>query len=191
MPMVQVIFHCILVGLQKGQTTFNPKTSGLFCLDLKSGGGGGGGGDSAPPRILAAERRKILKFGTYVEYVNTNVLTKLQYWNSKRFWFVFSKIIWLFYYYSPLSDIWHIPGCWDFYLEIFWYFSRSWTEFSPTNFIFIWQWLLCISSHGRFPVKLSNYSFAEAPSDPLLNLAFKPAQSNAIVMLSTIWSVAG
>ena len=40
----------------------NPKRAGLFCL-FKSGGA-----DSAPPpRISAAERRKILKFGTDVE----------------------------------------------------------------------------------------------------------------------------
>ena len=51
-----------------------------FFVYLKSGGGGGGA-DSAPPpppQISAAERRKILKFGTYVELVNTYVLTKLQ-----------------------------------------------------------------------------------------------------------------
>ena len=34
-----------------------------FFVYLKSGGGGGFG---PPPRISAAERRKILKFGTYV-----------------------------------------------------------------------------------------------------------------------------
>ena len=38
-----------------------------FFVYLKSGGGGGGGG------------RKILKFGRYIELVNTNVLTKFQY----------------------------------------------------------------------------------------------------------------
>ena len=38
-----------------------------------------GGGRFPPPRISAAERQKILKFGTYVGLVNTNVLTKLQY----------------------------------------------------------------------------------------------------------------
>ena len=55
-----------------------------FFVYLKSGGGGA---DSAPPppRISAAERRKILKFGTYVELVNTNVLTKFQYLKSKHF----------------------------------------------------------------------------------------------------------
>ena len=41
--------------------------------------GGGGGQIPPPPRISAAERRKIMKFGTYVGLVNTNVLTKLQY----------------------------------------------------------------------------------------------------------------
>ena len=51
-----------------------------FFVYLKSGGGGGG-----PPRISAAERRKNLKFGTYVELVNTNVVTKFQYLKSKRF----------------------------------------------------------------------------------------------------------
>ena len=66
---------------------FNPKRAGFFFVYLKSGGGGGGGGAfRAPPRISAAEWRKILKFGTYVELVNTHVLTKLQYRKSKRFW---------------------------------------------------------------------------------------------------------
>ena len=41
-----------------------------FFVYLKSGGGGA--------EISAAERRKILKFGTYVEFINTHVLTKLQ-----------------------------------------------------------------------------------------------------------------
>ena len=63
----------------------NRKEAGSF--DPISQPGGGGEADSAPPpRISAAERRKILKFGTYVGLVNTNVLTKLQYWKSKRFW---------------------------------------------------------------------------------------------------------
>ena len=58
----------------------NPKRAGLFCLSQVRGG------DSAPPpRISTAERQKILKFGTYVELVNTNVLTKFQYLKSKRF----------------------------------------------------------------------------------------------------------
>ena len=59
----------------------NPKRAGLFCLSQVRGGGA----DSAPPQISAAERRKILKFGTYVELVNTNVLTKFKYLKSKRF----------------------------------------------------------------------------------------------------------
>ena len=53
-----------------------------FFVYLKSGGGGF---RPPPPRISAAERRKILKFGTYVELVNTNVLTKFQYLKSKPF----------------------------------------------------------------------------------------------------------
>ena len=66
---------------------FNPKGAGSFDPISQPGGGGGGGTDSAPPpRISAAERRKIMKFGTYVGLVNTNVLTKLQYWKSKRIW---------------------------------------------------------------------------------------------------------
>ena len=59
----------------------NPKRAGLFCLSQVGGGGGG----APPPRISAAERQKILKFGTYVELVNPNVLTKFQYLKSKRF----------------------------------------------------------------------------------------------------------
>ena len=55
-----------------------------FFVYLKAGGGGGGR-IPPPPQISAAERRKILKFGTHVELVNTNVLTKFQYWKSKRF----------------------------------------------------------------------------------------------------------
>ena len=39
----------------------------------------------------------------------------------------------------------------------------------------MWLWLLCISSHGCFPVKSPNYFSAEAPSHPLLNLPFKAA----------------
>ena len=60
----------------------NPKRAGLFCLSQVRGGGGG----RPPPQISAVERRKILQFGTYVELVNTHVLTKLQCWKSKRFW---------------------------------------------------------------------------------------------------------
>ena len=43
------------------------------------------------------------------------------------------------------------------------------------SFIFTWLWLFCIGSHGCFPVtcKSPNYSIAEAPSNPLLNLLFK------------------
>ena len=52
-----------------------------FFVYLKSGGGR----IPPPPRISAAERRKILKFGTCVEFVNTNVLTKFQYLKSKHF----------------------------------------------------------------------------------------------------------
>ena len=37
-----------------------------FFVYFKSGGGGGGR-IPPPPQISAAERRKILKFGTYVE----------------------------------------------------------------------------------------------------------------------------
>ena len=59
------------------------KKPGLLTPSHSRGGGGGG---RIPPRISAAERRKILKFGTYVGLVNTNGLTKLQYWKSKRFW---------------------------------------------------------------------------------------------------------
>ena len=62
------------------QITFNPKRAGLFCLSQDRGGG-----FRPPPQISAAEQRKILKFGTHVELVNTNVLTKFQYWKSKRF----------------------------------------------------------------------------------------------------------
>ena len=67
-----------------------PKCS-LFSLTLKGPGffvylKSGGGADSAPPpQISAAERRKILKFGTYVEFINTHVLTKLQCWKSNCF----------------------------------------------------------------------------------------------------------
>ena len=64
--------------------TLTLKGPGFFVY-LKSGGGGGGR-IPPPPRISAAERRKILKFGTYVELVNTNVLTKFQYLKSKHFW---------------------------------------------------------------------------------------------------------
>ena len=47
----------------------NPKEAGSFDPISQPGG----------PRISAAEQPKILKFGTYVGLVNTNVLTKLQY----------------------------------------------------------------------------------------------------------------
>ena len=47
--------------------------------------GGGGGWCPPPPRISAAERRKIMKFGTYVNHVETNSLAKFPYWKSKRF----------------------------------------------------------------------------------------------------------
>ena len=52
-----------------------------FFVYLKSGGGR----IPPPPQISAAERRKILKFGTYVEFINTHMLTKLQCWKSNRF----------------------------------------------------------------------------------------------------------
>ena len=55
-----------------------------FFVYLKSGGGGGFR-PPPPPQISAAERRKVLKFGTYVEFINTHVLTKLQCWKSNRF----------------------------------------------------------------------------------------------------------
>ena len=35
----------------------------------------------------------------------------------------------------------------------FWVYNDFKTEFSQSNFIFIWLWLLCISPHGCFPVK--------------------------------------
>ena len=63
----------------------NPKRAVFFCLS-QVGGGGGRGRIPPPPQISAAERQKILKFDTYVELVNTHVLTKLQCWKSKRFW---------------------------------------------------------------------------------------------------------
>ena len=50
--------------------------------------------------------------------------------------------------------------------------SHFQTEFSQTNFIFIWLRLSCISWYGCFPVKLPNHFIAEAPSNPLLNLPF-------------------
>ena len=60
--------------------TFNPKRAGLSLVYLTAGGGGGGA-DSAPPPLRSQPRSDeiILKFGTYVEYVNTNLLTKFQY----------------------------------------------------------------------------------------------------------------
>ena len=64
--------------------SFNPKEAGSF--DPISQPGGGIPPPPPAPWISAAERRKILKFGTYVGLVNMNVLTKLQYWKSKRFW---------------------------------------------------------------------------------------------------------
>ena len=49
-----------------------------FFDNLKSGGGGGGN-PPPPPQISAAERRKIMKFGTCVECVDTNKLAKFFY----------------------------------------------------------------------------------------------------------------
>ena len=43
----------------------------------------------------------------------------------------------------------------------------------PALLKFIWLWLLCIGSHGCFPVKPPKYFIAEAPSNPLLNFPFK------------------
>ena len=56
---------------------------------------------------------------------------------------------------------------------LFWFCSHIYTEFSQTNFIFIWLWLLYISLHGCFPVESPNYLIPEALSNPLLNLSFK------------------
>ena len=56
---------------------------------------------------------------------------------------------------------------------LFWVYSHFETEFSQSNFIFIWLWLLCIGLHGCFPVKFPNYFIVEAPSNPLLILPFK------------------
>ena len=64
---------------------FNPNRAGLFWL-IQARGGGGGGGFRRPPSDLGCQSaRKITKFGTYVELVHTNMLTKFQYLKSKRF----------------------------------------------------------------------------------------------------------
>ena len=75
----QFCLSCSCKTRFEAKPCFNPKRAGLFCRFQVRGGGGGGG-------FLAAERRKILKFGTYVELGNTHVLTKLQCWKSRRFW---------------------------------------------------------------------------------------------------------
>ena len=58
----------------------NPNRAGLFSLIQDQGGR-----FRPPPQISAAEGRKILKFGTYVELVDVNALAKFQYLKSMRF----------------------------------------------------------------------------------------------------------
>ena len=76
-----------------------------------------------------------------------------------------------------------------FYLNfLFWFCSHFKLNIFQTNFIFTWLWLLCISSHGCFPVKL-NYFIAEAPSNPLLNLPFKwsPFEKECEIIVKCYW----
>ena len=86
--MLYPIFHVWLSTSEKrnvnrNSNLINPKRAGLFCLSQVRGGEGGA--DSAPPSDLGRGAMKILKFGTYVEFINTHVLTKLQCWKSNRF----------------------------------------------------------------------------------------------------------
>ena len=93
-----------------------------FFVYLKSGGGGGGGADSAPPSDLGRGATKILKFGTYVELVNTNVLTKFQYLKSKHFWIMQIYVNYMHVFlFLTITDKIRPFGA----LKLFWYCRRN------------------------------------------------------------------
>ena len=99
----------------------NPKRAGLFDY-LKSGGGGGGQILLPAPRISAAEQQNFLKFGTYVELVNMNVLTKFQYLKSKRFIImqIYVKYIHVFLFLTITDKIRPFGA-----IKLFWYCRRN------------------------------------------------------------------
>ena len=72
--------HLIIMAIHCMLTLKGPG----FFVYLKSGGGRIP--PPPPPSDLGRRATKILKFGMYIELFSTHMLTKLQYWKSKRFW---------------------------------------------------------------------------------------------------------
>ena len=111
-----------------------------------SRGGGGVGFRPPPPRISAAERRKILKFGTYVGLVNTNMLTKLQYWKSKRFWimqiYVNYMHVFLFFILTDKMRPFGASNCFDIVVETFnIILNKKTAQFSFISYVFYCLWI--------------------------------------------------